>query len=236
MKRKVNILREDIIPSLDAVLKLQGVPDDAEINPQVMESAKKALHYFSELARPQGVIADIDLADFEKIYNGIGLNVSPGPIEKIYPKASQLAVFAATIGPDIVKAISALFEKGDFALANHLDAAASTGTDLISHVLENQLKADLIRQGRANNETAVLAYSPGYCGWHISSQKQLFDFLQPGDIGITLRDSFLMEPLKSISGVLITGPANIHVFEAAYPFCAQCKSKTCGEKRLPKSK
>jgi len=235
MKRRVDIAIPDIVPSLDAVMKLQGVPSEAEIQPRVLNSAKTALQLFTDLARPLGVIADISRGDFEAIYNGIGLNDSPGPIEKIYPKASQMALFAATVGPGVVKKISDLFGEGDFAFGNHFDAAASNGTDLISHVLQAQFKIDLIRQGRATKDTVILAYSPGYCGWHISSQKLLFDYLQPEDIGITLRDSFLMEPLKSISGVLIAGPRNIHVFEAAYPFCSHCKSQVCGDRRLRKS-
>lgn len=232
MKRTVDIAIHDIVPSLDAVMRLQGVPSGAEIDPRVIDSAKKAIQMFTDLVQPMAVIADISQADFERIYNGIGLNDSPGPIEKIYPKASRLAVFAATVGSVIVGKISDLFAQGDFAFGNHLDSAASNGTDLISRVLEDGFKADLISRGRARKETAVLAYSPGYCGWHVSSQKYLFEYLQPQYIGITLRDSFLMEPLKSISGVLIAGPKEIHVFEAAYPFCSDCKSQTCGVRRL----
>jgi len=176
------------------------------------------------------IIADINRDYFEEIYTGIGLNDSPGPIEKIYPRAAQLALFAATVGPELVKTISDLFAKGDFAFANHLDAAASSGTDLISHVLEAQFKADLIRQGRANQQTVVMAYSPGYCGWHVSGQKRLFEFLRPERIGVSLRESFLMEPLKSVSGVLIAGLREIHQFAPTYYVCEQCTTRDCQER------
>lgn len=78
--------------------------------------------------------------------------------------------------------------------------------------------------------TKLLRYSPGYCGWHISGQKALFAALRPEEIGISLRESFLMEPLKSISGVIVGGPGRIHEFEPSYPFCAECKSRSCRER------
>ena len=78
--------------------------------------------------------------------------------------------------------------------------------------------------------TALLRYSPGYCGWHVSGQKRLFEFLQPQQIGITLRESFLMQPLKSISGVMIAGPIDIHRFKNDYPFCERCETEGCRER------
>ena len=78
--------------------------------------------------------------------------------------------------------------------------------------------------------TGVLRYSPGYCGWHISGQRRLFDYLDPGQIGITLRESFLMDPLKSVSGVLIAGPREIHRFTDDYDFCDQCDTRGCRQR------
>jgi hypothetical protein len=39
-----------------------------------------------------------------------------------------------------------------------------------------------------------------------------------------------MTPLKSISGVLITGKKEIHVIEDDYPFCSQCKTHSCQQR------
>jgi hypothetical protein len=73
----------------------------------------------------------------------------------------------------------------------------------------------------------ALAYSPGYCGWHVSGQGRLFARLRPEEIGVTLNASFLMQPLKSISGVLVRGPGRIHRFAPDYPFCADCAGQPC---------
>jgi hypothetical protein len=79
-------------------------------------------------------------------------------------------------------------------------------------------------------ESVALAYSPGYCGWHISGQKQLFAFLKPEQIGISLTKSCLMRPLKSVSGVVIVGHGSIHEFQDAYPFCERCRTHGCRDR------
>jgi hypothetical protein len=81
--------------------------------------------------------------------------------------------------------------------------------------------------GRAPDGTVFLRYSPGYCGWDITGQRQLFQALRPEEIGITLRESCLMEPLKSISGVLVAARPEDHRFDNTYPFCSACTTKTC---------
>jgi hypothetical protein len=39
-----------------------------------------------------------------------------------------------------------------------------------------------------------------------------------------------MEPLKSVSGVIAAGPAEIHDFEMTYSFCRDCVTKSCRER------
>ena len=48
-----------------------------------------------------------------------------------------------------------------------------------------------------------------------------------GDRHHACNDSCLMQPLKSVSGVLVAGPGAIHGFAADYPFCAECRTREC---------
>jgi len=123
--------------------------------------------------------------------------------------------------------IATLFDSRDFALATILDAAASEAAEHAADAVQLQYQETLAAREPRNASMKLLRYSPGYCGWHISGQKALFDFLRPQGIGITLRESYLMEPLKSISGLIVAAAADIHRFEDAYPFCADCRSRSC---------
>lgn len=227
MTEIIRIPTEEIQPDLDALMRIQKMTSPESIRPEIRDQAQQALALFRQLAEPVAVLMPIGRDEFEPVYHGLGKNESPGPIESVYKQAKYLALFAGTVGQRICDKIAELFRLNEFVLGNFLDAAASEGTDRISHRLEARLASCLSGENRITSTDRVLAYSPGYCGWHISAQKRLFAILRPEQIGITLRDSFLMEPLKSISGVLVAGPAEIHRFEGVYPFCSACRSQTC---------
>ena len=78
--------------------------------------------------------------------------------------------------------------------------------------------------------TAVLPYSPGYCGWNVTGQRALFAQLEPGELGLTLNESCLMYPVKSVSGVLVLAPIGAHGFSPAFPCCSTCTTLDCQER------
>ena len=183
-----------------------------------------ALELLAEVAAPAGVLREISESDFEVVYQGEGRNEPRTPVEDIFTRAETLALFAVTLGPRVSREIEQRFQVNDLALGAMLDSAASVAADRLAGAAEDRLREVLSASGR---RPAVLRYSPGYCGWHISGQRKLFEFLHPEQIGISLRKSFLMEPLKSVSGVMIAGPREIHDFEMSYPFCSRCETRGC---------
>lgn len=188
---------------------------------------REALAAYLELARPVGVVEDVPAGECAAVFEGEGHNEPAAPLGAILPRAQRLALFAATLGAEVSHRISALFSCQDFALGAVLDAVASVAADGAVSVLERRLAARLALEEPDGAALAVLAYSPGYCGWHVSGQRRLFARLRPGEIGITLRPSCLMEPLKSVSGVLVAGPVEIHRFGDEFPFCSACTTHAC---------
>ncbi|PKK82680.1 MAG: hypothetical protein CVT49_12435 [candidate division Zixibacteria bacterium HGW-Zixibacteria-1] len=227
MRQIINFEIEELIPPRENVLKSQGIPPGAEVPEKILELADEALEIFSELCEPIGVIADVSIAQFRAIYNGSGKNEQLTPVAKIYPVADHLALFAITVGGAVSHEINSLFEANEFALASMLDTAASEATELAGHSTEMAYFEQLMEDGEVSRESYIMRYSPGYCGWHISGQRKLFEYLNPEEVGIHLTDSFMMEPIKSISGVMLVGPAKIHMFDIAYSFCDQCMDRGC---------
>ena len=66
-------------------------------------------------------------------------------------------------------------------------------------------------------------YSPGYCGWNVSEQKNIFQLIPEKFCGIELTDSCVMVPMKSVSGIIGIGK------EVRYnPYtCNLCKMENC---------
>jgi hypothetical protein len=221
---------DEVIPDRQAAFDNQGIPGHADVSAEVEELHARALELLAETASPVGVVAALTSATFEIVYHGEGLNERRTPVGDIFERADSLALFAVTLGRGVTKEIEDRFAANDFALGSMLDSVASASADLLSERLRDRYGDHLQQTGQATEQSGVLCYSPGYCGWHISGQKKLFEVLRPERIGITLRESFLMEPLKSVSGVVIAAPARVHDFEASYPFCSRCETRGCRER------
>ncbi|MFC2139746.1 vitamin B12 dependent-methionine synthase activation domain-containing protein [Bacteroidota bacterium] len=133
------------------------------------------------------------------------------------------------MGDEVSVEIKKAFESNDFPVGSLLDAAASVAADNAVTKIED-MYYDKLKEGSANSGNVVLSYSPGYCGWHISGQKKIFEFMKPSQIGISLNESFLMTPIKSVTGVLVGGKREIHIFDAKFKYCRDCRDKSCRER------
>jgi hypothetical protein len=218
---------EELMPDRVTVLEHQGIPAGTEVKEEIAVLCTTALGLLVEVAAPMGILAEINKRDFVVIYHGAGQNEPHTPVGDILGDADNQALFAVTLGRRISQEIEKRFQADDCALGCMLDAAASAAADQLADMVQRRFRRVLAESGRLTPDTGVLHYSPGYCGWHISGQKKLFEFLRPERIGITLRDSFLMEPLKSVSGVVLAGPREMHDFPTAYPFCRRCETRGC---------
>ncbi len=206
------------LPTADDVLRGQGIPP-ARADGRIAEALAWALERFAELAEPVGIRVEVTGDEFGRIFRGAGRNAPANPLKDIYPQALRLALFAVTVGPKPERLVARLFKEGKFELGYLLDAVASSAADRL---------AELLQSGIWNLESGIaLRYSPGYCGWDLTGQRALFRRLKPAQIGIRLRRSCLMEPLKSVSGVVVLAAAGAHRFKNNFPFCPACATKSC---------
>ena len=230
MRKIFDISIEGVIPEESSIHKALGLGLDKEPSEKTASLIEQAFESFIDLARPKGLFETITLEEFAPIYAGTGLNEPKTPLEGIYPGAEQLALFAVTLGQPVSERIDELFGANDFALAYVLDAVASEGAELAAEAVGEQFDHLVMGDDDPFEDKSQLRYSPGYCGWHISGQGRLFDRLRPGDIGIELNSSYLMQPLKSVSGVIVSGKKEIHFFNNSFPFCNDCVTKTCRDR------
>jgi hypothetical protein len=134
-------------------------------------------------------------------------------------KSGFIAVFACTAGAEISKLASEYNKKGH---AVHAYIADSIGSIVVEHAMDKiqqHLKLFMEEQGlKITNR-----YSPGYCGWELKEQSKLFGLLPENFCGISLSDSMLMKPIKSVSGIIGIGKEVIY---DQYT-CNYCRDVNC---------
>lgn len=222
-----NIAVADVCPDLNQILSGPGFRCQAGAALRYRSTYEAARADFNSLARPRGVIAKVSIPEFETIYRSAEQDQQPTPVSRIFPRAQFIYLFAVTIGSGICRQINRRFQSRDLALGYMLDLIASAGTENTAAYVLNHLYDLPIRNRPPKPRTTVLDYNPGYCGWLMSGQKKLLARLNARQIGITLKASYLMEPIKSLSGALIAGPAEIHEVGIEFPCCADCKDRAC---------
>jgi len=226
MRRVIELNVDDVVPTPIEVLENQGMAGRANLPARIRDLLDSARELFKQLAEPRGILEDLPIFDFEAIYDGNGMNSPEGPVPLIVPHADGLALFAATLGNALITKSSELFAQGGPALGFMLDAVNSSGAERLGMLMGLRF-LELLKEKSGSKALRVQYYSPGHCGWHISGQTKLFQALHPEDIGITLNASWAMQPVKSISGILVAGDMKIHRFKPTFSFCKQCKEHKC---------
>jgi len=180
---------------------------------------------YLKTADPRGVIQPISVSEFEEILEGDGGNDEDTPLEHVIEEADAVALFAITLGETLCQHICDFFEADNSADGYVLDQIASYAADELAQIAAKRFHRPDGESGRG-----VLHYSPGYCGWNVSGQRALFAALSPGEIGISINDSCLMHPVKSVSGVLVVAPISAHDFSPAFPCCVSCTTQACQDR------
>lgn len=226
MREVFDIRPVDLLRSVAEPIRGLEAGDESPAAPQVRSAIDRARELFVDAARPQVLYEAIAAADFDLVYRGEGGNDENTPLEQVLEDAVSLALFAVTLGEEVSNRMTGLFDAGELAEGYILDQIASFAADELVQVAARRFQAE----SETTPGTAVLPYSPGYCGWNVTGQRALFLRLVPDELAITLNDSCLMHPVKSVSGVLVLAPIEAHGFSPAFPCCATCTTLDCQER------
>jgi cobalamin-dependent methionine synthase I len=69
----------------------------------------------------------------------------------------------------------------------------------------DKIQQEISKMALLNGQFITNRYSPGYCQWSVGDQHKLFSFFPQNCCGISLTDSALMRPIKSVSGIIGMG-------------------------------
>jgi cobalamin-dependent methionine synthase I len=135
--------------------------------------------------------------------------------------SEAFALFVATAGREY----DAWRQQGDVVADYVADAIGSAIAERCADALEQTLQATVDKLGWHHTNR----FSPGYCTWATDGQRQLFSMIgvdRPCDV--TLTDSAMMVPVKSVSGIIGLGT---EVSRRDYA-CRLCNYVNCFKRRL----
>ena len=134
--------------------------------------------------------------------------------------SESFAIFVATAGMEYEQLRK---QESDPLRVFVADAVGSVMVERCADLMENAIQASIDKLGWHHTNR----FSPGYCGWNVADQQQLFPLLGNAPCGVTLTDGQMMVPVKSVSGVIGLGPT---VTKLPYP-CSLCNNKGCFKRK-----
>lgn len=142
--------------------------------------------------------------------------------------SAAYALFICTSGVEYEAYQQRLKEQGDMVRVFIADALGSVIAERCADRMEECLQENIDKLGWHHTNR----FSPGYCGWHVSQQQRLFPLFEGHTCGVTLTDSSLMVPIKSVSGIIGLGATVRHLDYT----CGLCDFQQCYKRKLKFSK
>jgi hypothetical protein len=149
---------------------------------------------------------------------GITFNIKPIIYRQI-KEAEEVALFICTAGPVVGEMSRQSMKDGDLLRGYVYDVI---GTEIVEAAAD-RMQEEMRKSMAALGIEITNRFSPGYCGWDVAEQHKLFSFFKDNFCGITLTESALMNPVKSVSGIIGIG-RNVRYM----PYqCKLCDDKNC---------
>lgn len=201
----------DVSPSEELLLRVEELLHDAK-------SVSNPSFYFC-------IHSDIQIATDEILVNNICFKTGK-TIAKLLQGSSQVAVFVATAGYEFQTWASELKKREDCLDIFIADTIGSCIAEATGDAMERHLEKEIEILSHSNR------FSPGYCGWDLKEQQKLFALLPKNTCNISLSDNCLMNPMKSISGIIGIGTT---VKRKVYS-CDICQKKGCYQSKFKRNK
>ena len=138
--------------------------------------------------------------------------------------ASHIALFLCTAGAYFSEASKRYNAQGEILEAYLVDALGSLTVESAMNIIQQRLEDSVMEK----NLKISNRYSPGYCNWDLSSQQTLFRLIGNNPLPIVLSESCLMNPIKSVSGIIGIGKK---IRKREYG-CRVCNNKECIYRKL----
>lgn len=233
---KKPIILDAAVPeiTINDLFRAQGA-DYSKRSPRqnVVELNRRILEEAASLVRPKAVWKEVNVtgASEQELFLEDGLKFTGRLLARVAGTADKLIILAMTIGGALDERIAEYSQAGQTLEAFILDAAGSTFLAKSSITVFGQIETQYKSQGMS----ATFPLGPGHSYWNgLDDVRTIVNFLEAEQIGISLTESNLMIPRKSLAFVMGVG-SNLPDFKGKThcDFCnmqKNCNMKKFGEK------
>jgi hypothetical protein len=223
------------MPAIDSQLDIDrqqvfaniGCGDGYHPSARITSLVNDYIENYHDLLSPaySNVIRDIISVDGDKVTIEGPVTFKSRVIARLLRRCDKVAVFALTIGGYLEEMVAHLAEEGLVLQATVLDAIGSGAAEQLAVFVEELAKTKASEKGLVISRR----FSPGYCDWDVSQQEMVFATLGGDTAGISLTDSLLMMPRKSVSGIIGIGRPGNNIEN--YNPCDSCRKRDCPGRR-----
>lgn len=224
--KEYNLIYEQINVNLKNVISEMGYPDGvappemAEIVEEYFQTSKQYVDLncgFVRINSGDIVVNGSDIHIDDTVFHT--KNIVSTPLKKM----KEAVLFVGTIGHEFDTWSKNTFNDGDPLGGYIIDLIGSELAESTADWIENKI----VSMANIENKKCSNRYSPGYCGWNVSEQHKLFSFLPENFCGISLTETALMKPHKSVSGII---GISEDIIRREYP-CDVCNVSHCYKNR-----
>ena len=213
--RRFHFVFEEVRPRVEEIqsfLKSENAEGDYPVNVAIRE-------ILPHLTDNNGITGGYILRKADIVHLNTGDQI------KGYMKGAEyLALFVCTAGTIFTDLVGGYNAEGDYIEAFVADAIGSLTVEKAMDKIQAQLELEMQTEGLQISNR----YSPGYCDWPVSGQRELFDQMGEIPVTVSLTESCLMLPMKSVSGIIGVG---VHIRKRPYS-CQICKNKNCTYRKI----
>ena len=218
----------------DEVLRYQGYSKNKIKIPSevILQIIREEITRSHNLFEPQGIYSSIKIKQISfsdgraDLKNGFSLNFS-NSIINLLKGTSYLVLGVVTIGSSLENKVSEFFTQGEYPRAISLDAVGTVAVESLSRYIRNLV----CQEAKEQYFKTTRYFSPGYGDWDISQQKDIFKIIPTNKIGVSLTESCMILPRKSLSWIIGIGK-DIGMLSKEKDACKICKLKNCQYRKL----
>jgi hypothetical protein len=199
--------------------------EDRELVTNLIEEILSDSYKISIIKAEYRVYTDVQ---FDNETKSITINNVRFQIKKIVfgqiKKSDSVALFLCTAGAELGQRSREAMRDRDLLKGYIYDVVGSEIVEAAADLMQADLERNMLKIGKKITNR----YSPGYCGWDVAEQHNLFELLPENFCNVKLTSSALMDPVKSVSGIIGIGEnVNFNPY-----ICRMCKMKDCVYRRV----